>query len=162
MRYVIESVEEVFTDIDDVLNYCIDPDYHQDDDEFCDWINELYSGAYIAGTFYSAFDILDGCDVYKLDQLRTEYCRDANDRDRDEARQELLDAEPGDTIEIQGYDVIVEDEDEQDEEVKKNFEEAMQELRMRLEQDKIEKNKQEEEDRKIENDLLSTLQIVGG
>ena len=129
-------------DIDEVINYCISSEYHDmNDDEFEEWVDDNYDGVSIAGYSYSAYEILDKFN--NLDAVESEYCEYATNNDRENAEYELRHANPGETIYIQGYSVICEDEEEPGEDT--DGDEAMdaiQVLRMEIQKQKEENEKE--------------------
>ena len=155
MTYIVDG--EVFHDVDDVLDYCIDADYHWDDDDFESWVNDNYDSVYINGVTYYPYDILREADDGNLDDLRNDYCESCNENDRDNYEWELERASDGDTIYVQAYTVRVKDDENYDDNT--NAEEALQLIRERLDSEKEEQKKAEEEKRKEE---LELMQIIGG
>jgi len=108
MFYYVEEDERYFDDAEEAVDFCIDDDYHEDDDYFEEWVNEIYDGIEIAGTFYYPYTILDNCDTSALYDLQREYCEQQNDNDRDEAIAELSNhAKPGTVVYVQGYTIRV-------------------------------------------------------
>ena len=87
MKYKVE--DRIFDDIEDVLDYCIESDYHSDDDYFEEWVNERYT----------AYEVLD--QGYSLDNLLDDFCEQQNENDWDDARYELNHADVGDEVECQ-------------------------------------------------------------
>jgi len=102
MYYKIDGEDEIYTDIDSVIEHCIDPDYHWDDDYFEDWVNDYFGYIDIREARFTAYDILSNMDEYLFDELRKEYCKAEDENDEDEARYELEKAVGGDKIYIQG------------------------------------------------------------
>ena len=132
MTYTTDG--EAFQDIDSVLNYCIEDDYHEDDMDFEEWVNDMYGSIDICGDTYYAYDILDHASDGNITYAKERFCEERNGNDREEAEYELRHAVPGDDIEVQRYVVHVwEDQEEDDDEV--NIE-AINECRQRLEQER--------------------------
>ena len=148
MIYKVDGNE--FETIDKVLDYCIVEDYHRDDDEFENWVNEYYNGAEIYGDYYKPYDILEALDTYSLNCLRDDYCSECNERDREDAEDELLGAKDGDTVYVQNYTVEVCDNEEAEED-----EEDIHAICERL---KKEKETKKAEETKDENDLMMLFQ----
>ena len=159
MRYRVEvygEEEPIFDTIDEVLEYCIKDDYHEDDDYFEEWVNDCYDRVTINGSTYYPYDILRELDYSNLDDLKEQYCENENENDESNARWELGRANVGDEVYVQGYCVhVIDDAPAGD----FDGDDALEILRSRLEE--IEKyNKQlNEEEKKDEQDLL---QIIGG
>ena len=110
MQYRVTDTDYITNDIDEVIDYCIHDDYHDaEDDYFEEWVNDTYDDVNIAGVTYSAYDILDKFD--NLGDVECLYCEWAEDNDRDNARYELRHASNGETVYIQGYEVVCEDEE---------------------------------------------------
>lgn len=136
MKYIVD--DETFEEVDDVIDFCMDADYHWDDDGFEEWVNELESPVQLFGCTYYVYDILRELDDAQLNELRTEYCEEANRTDEDEARHELYRASDGDVIWVQGYRVeCVEEELEDTGDT--DGDEVLIALRMKLEQQAKEK-----------------------
>lgn len=158
MRYKVETYDgyEIFNTIDEVLDYCIKDDYHEEDDYFEEWINDCYNSVTINGTTYYPYDILRELDCYALDDLRDRYCEGENENDRDDGRYELSHADVGDEIYIQGYtvyvvgDVVTRDCDGDN---------ALTVLRARLEEIETARKQLDESNKKEEQDIL---QVIGG
>ena len=161
-KYYVEDDDSVFDDIDEVINYCIDEDYHRDDDYFEEWVNDQYEYIEIYGERYWAYDILNSMADGELESLRDDYCEDQNDSDRENARYELRNANTGSTIYIQSYTIKViweEDDDEDgDDVIVCNL---IEELRAKLKEEEKLKVDQAIETHKTETDLMKMFQIVG-
>lgn len=152
--------DRVFDDINNVFNYCIEDNYHKDDDYFEEWLNESYSSVTIAGCTFYPYDILRQCDYYTFEQELDHYCEQQNEDDIERARYELEHADAGDEVEIQNQTVeIIIVPDEEDEEVEEIHVDTIEELRIRLEQNRMIKEEAVKEAKKNEFDLL---QIIGG
>jgi len=146
-----------FDDIDDVLDYCIEDDYHEDDDgAFKDWVNNEYSGVSINGEYYEAYDIVEALNSYDLDNLREQYCDEMNDSDKGEARWALEHASDGDYVYVQSYTVHVYNDNSGD----YDGDEELENLRERLSQDNVAKIEKEKEEKKNENDIMNILQVI--
>jgi len=163
MKYIIQETGEEFTDIEAVLRYCIEEDYHEYDDYFEEWLNDLEESATIGGHTFTAYEILNGCDDDMLNDFRNDFCERMNEDDEEEARRELNRADDGDVVEIQRYSVTVVDDEYEDEDAGDyDGDDALFALRVRLEQDKEINEAQKAEEEKTENDLMNMFQIVGG
>ena len=151
--------DDVFHDIDAVLDYCICEDYHSDDyDEFEEWVNDAYGFIAIAVERYYAYDILDKLDENTLDSLRDDYCESENDRDREDARYELEHADPGDRVECQGYTSHVEEEQEEQEEPDND---VIETTRANLEAERVREIEEQETEINAENEYLKMFQVIG-
>lgn len=157
MKYIVDD-ERIFNDIDEVISYCIDDDYHADDDYFVEWVNDSYSSVTIAGRNFDPYEILEGCAEYLLDDLRSQYCEERNEDDTDEARRALSRAHDGDEIFIQSYVVRVENEENEEEDETETIT-TIETLREKLE---LEENKIDEEEEATKRGVLGILQVVGG
>jgi hypothetical protein len=155
MKYYIAEDERTYTDIDDVIEYCIHPDYHEDDDDFEEWVNDNYNGTEINGEYYSAYTILDSIDNYNLREILRIYCDEQNENDEDNARAELRCANIDDVIYIQSYTVYVMA-DDKDEET-----ETIDGLRDRLTLTAETLSKEKSDEKKTEDDLMKMFQVVG-
>lgn len=162
MKYCVD--DKTFYDINDVIEYCIDSDYHEEDDYFEEWVNDRYGSIEIYGDSYYAYDILNNCDSYALDRLRYAYCEESNDTDIDEARYDLEHASVGDEIDIQRYTVEVLDEsDDSDDDDSGDFDgDDIESVRKFVEEQRIIKEQENIEDKKNEDDLMSLFQTIGG
>ena len=161
MKYRIINEEVEFDTIGDVIDWCIDDDYHEDDDEFEDWVDEKYDTYYINGYSYSPYEIINAIDDSCISELINEYCETMNDDDRERAEDELERADIGDTVEIQGYEVEVVGKD--DDLNTGDFDgDEIGYLRERLMEDKANKNIEEEKQNKTEDDLMKMFQVIGG
>ena len=157
LKFIIEDDGKAFDNVDELLDWCIESDYHEDDDYFEEWVNEMYTGVEIAGTYYSAYDILNNADDGNLHDLLNDFCESMNDNDRENAECELRHASNGEKIYIQNYTVLVtEDEDcDGDEDVKVDIEE----LRKTVASYNASISEEEE---KNEYDIMSLFQRIGG
>lgn len=150
--------DNVFYDIESVLDYCICEDWHSDDhDEFEEWVNDAYGFIVIAGERFYAYDILDRMDESTLDSLRDDYCESENDRDRGDARYELEHADPGDLVECQGYTIHVEEEEEQEE----PDEDVIESTRANLEAERLREVEEQKTEINAENEYLKMFQVIG-
>ena len=157
MRYKVE--DEIFDDYRDAVEYCISEDYHEDDD-FEEWINDLYGSIEINGTTYWAYDIADNAgDLY---DLRREFCESQNERDRDEANYELRNATPGDEIECQSYTIEVLADEGEEETGDFDGDNELLLVRQFIEEQKALKKNQVETEKKDEEDIMSLFQKIGG
>ena len=120
MRYYIEEDEEYFYDIQDVIDHCVSEDYYSDDDDyFEEWVNDTYydQKVTIAGYEFRPYDIAREMSYHDaFDDLLREYKESMTDRDADDGYYNLEHAAAGAKVYIQGYTIIVE-EDEEEEEV---------------------------------------------
>ena len=116
MKYRVVETGDIFDNIDDVLEACIEDDYHENDDYFEEWINDCYTGVEIGGYEYSAYQILDNAG--DLDGFLEDFCESQNEADSENADWELRHAHVGTEVYIQRYtvEVIEDDEDEENEE----------------------------------------------
>lgn len=112
MKYKIVENDEIFDNINDVIDACIDEEYHEDDEYFEEWLNDMYSGVEIGNVYYSAYDILDNAGDGNMYDMQRDFCESQNESDEENARWELNRAKGGETIYIQAYTVEVIDEDE--------------------------------------------------
>ena len=160
MRYqIVEDEDEVFDSISDVVDWCIVDDWHSDDDYFEDWVNDNYSGTRINGYDYSAYDIIANVDDGNWTELKDQYCEVCNDEDRDNATRELERAEPGDEIEIQGYNVRVIADDDETEDY--DGDALIESVRARIEVEKQIVVEVTEEEKKTEDDIMKLIQVIG-
>ena len=123
MIYRVNDYDWTMDTIDEVIDWCITSDYHEDEDEFKEYINEIYCDQQIeiAGNTYYAFDVLKG-NQQEYDRLMQEYCEEQNNYDAEEARYELDRADNGEVVYIHGYKVTCIDEsgdDDGDEDVQR-------------------------------------------
>ena len=162
MKYKIEENDEVFDTIDEAIDYCIDEDWHWDDDYFEEWVNDTEDHVTINGNTYYPYDILEHCDDDNLTDLHRAYCESCNSDDADEARRELERSEPGDQVECQGYIIRVLEDYEYEETGDMDGDEALETLRKRLQEIEAANIETQENEKKTENDLLNMFQIVGG
>ena len=162
MKYRVLETDEVFDDIDDVLDFCIEDDYHEDDNyEFEDWVCKMYDGVTIAGTYYSAYTILENAEDGLLDNLLRDYCESANDSDYENGEYELKNAYAGEKIDVQAYTIRVEDDDE-DEAGDYDGDFSIETLRQSIEAQKNAYNTTSIEEKENEKDIMSLFQRVGG
>ena len=157
MRYKVD--DEYFDEIDEVLDYCIQDDYHWDDDYFEEWVNDTEDNVTINGETYYPYTILESLAPSELEDLREQFCERMNDDDRSEARWGLRNANVGDEVDLQAYTIyVVEDEncedyDDTDGDI------TLDELKQKLQDAK---RLAEEENKAEENDLMDMFQIIGG
>jgi len=164
MRYRVIEDNEIYDDIDEAIEQCIEEDWHRDDDYFESWVNDRYDYIDINGERYMAYDILDNMDYSNLDELRDDYCKDENENDRDYARYELNRGTIGVVITVHNKTIeIIEDEDEPEDEDcdEDGYLETVEDVRERLKQENEFKVEQTIQNEKEEKDLMSMFQIVG-
>lgn len=155
MRYKVVENNEIFDSIEDVLDYCIDESYHEDDDYFEEWCNNEWGSIEINGDTYWAYDILDN-DNYNRRDAMNRFCECMNDEDRDQAMYELQHASDGDEIDVQGYTVIaLEDEDYGDEPF-----DVVAACKLQLEEEQRIKEEARLKEVKDEQDLMDMLQVI--
>ena len=157
MRYKVLEDDRIFDDIDDVLEHCIDYEYHWDDDYFEEWVNENWGYITINGYDYYAYDVLDRAG--DLNSVRDDYCERCYDDDRDEAEHSLRRAEIGETIDIQAYTVEILD-DEYEVDVEEEPTNKVEEVRWYLEEQKMLEDSAAEEAKKTEENLMKLFQVI--
>ena len=160
MKYNVDG--EVFDNIDDVIEYCIDDDYHQDDDYFQEWVNEGWNGVYIAGYEYSAYDIISNADDGCVTSLLEDFCQAMNENDESDARYELDRANIGDTVYCQAYTIHVIEDDDKEETGDYDGDDALEMTRLFIEEQKILKNEALKRENKEEEDFMNIFQKIGG
>ena len=166
MYYKIDGEDEIFTDIDSVIEHCIDSDYHWDDDYFEEWVNDCYDYFEIRGVRFQAYDILSNMDEYLLDDLHREYCQAENENDECEARYELENADAGDEIYIQGQ--IVKcfeatgdyDGDKELRDGKQISSNAIENVKAYLAEQKEQETKYAAAEKEKEDELLKMFQVI--
>lgn len=157
MKYKIVDTNEVFDDIDDVIEACIEDDYHEDDDYFEEWLDEIYDGVTICGTHYSPYEILSNAGDGNLYDAQRDFCESQNESDRENADWELRHAHVGDTVYVQRYEVeVIDKETEEDDEDITDFD--IENLRRIVNEQSVEN----EEEKENENDIMSLFQHIGG
>ena len=156
MRYKIND-DQVLDDIEEVIECCIDCDYHKDDDYFEEWVNDNYDHVEINGETYMPYDIVSNLDYSNLRDMQENYCTEENENDEENARFELTHGRIGSVVWIQGNEVLIMDDEYENEEV--DSEDSMTALRVRLAQNKAILEQDIQEMKKNELDLL---QIIGG
>ena len=160
MKYIIVDQNKEFDDIDDVLDYCIDDDWHDDDDYFEEWVNDGYGHIEIAGYRFDAYDIANSCDDCCYNDLKNEFCNSMNEEDRDNARYELRNSHPGDTVEIQAYTVeVANDDEEEEEEVSYS---SLEDLKNYIMEQQTIKEQKELKEKEEEKDFMDFFQKIGG
>ena len=158
MRYRVS--DEVFDTIDDVLDYCISDDYHEEDEYFEEWVNDTEGSICICGDTYYAYDILTEMNSSALDDLRNDYCSEQNDNDRDVAQWALNRADVGDTVDCQYSTIeVIEDEDEYEED-EEDDESKLDVVRQYIEDQRMLSESEEREHKKTENDLMELFQVI--
>ena len=180
MKYRIYGEDEDYHSIEAVVDDCITGDYHGDDDYFEEWLNDLYESVEIAGRRFTAYEILDGCDGYLLNDLRNDYCEEQDENDKQNAIWDLEHAEVGDDVYIQGTRVIVLADDEEEEELEEEDEDDAELTESDLmpsgdydgDEDRIQVCRQKIEDERLriqqikaseeaeENELLNLFQVI--
>lgn len=151
--------EEVFESIDEVIEYCIDDEWHTDDDYFHEWLDNNYDGVEINGVYYCAYDIVSQAEDSNWNDLLNIFCEEMNENDKNEARMQLEQADNGEVIYIQGYSVTVCDEDDNKQPYEDFEPETIEQLRERL---KIQKELEVEEKEKLSQESMDLLQMIGG
>lgn len=161
MKYqIVEDEDEIFETIEDAVDYCISDEWHEDDDAFDEWMNDHFQGVEINGYYYSAYDIVGAMNDDNWGDLKTMYCEDCNEEDREEAIRDLYRASIGDEIEVQGYNIRVIDDDYSTGDVDGDGED-IESIRVRIETEKAQIEVEIQEEKKREDDLLKLIQIVG-
>ena len=154
MKYIVEETDAVFYEINEVIDYCISGDYHdEDDDSFEEYVNDNYEDVEIYGRTFYPYEILAEMDEDRLNDLRQDYCEYMNQCDRDNAWEELEHAAVDDVVYIQGYTVKV-----QEEEKEIDDDNTIEALRIRLaaQKEEFKQSKAQEE-----NDLKELIQVIG-
>jgi len=167
MRY--EWNDEIYDSIDNVLDAVISDDYHEDDEYFEEWVNDNYDGTSIYGEWFSAYRIVYNCNESLYGDLLSNYEEEMNDEDRDNARYELENSGPGETVYCQGecIRVIAEDEeqtdndDDNDDEIKRRVCANLDEVRQFINDQKYLEQQAAERSKQEEDDVLELFQVVG-
>lgn len=159
MRYLVN--ETYYDDIDEVINACIEDDYHEDDEYFEEWLNDEYGYITIAGQTFYAYDILNSMNDYLFDEERDEFCERMNDDDREDAQYELSHAKPGTTVYIHHSEVLcLEDEEEDDDDANYNREESLEAVRTFVEEQKLLADMKAAEEKVEEDDIMKMFQVI--
>lgn len=161
MRYHVKDTDMYFDDCEEAVDYCLDDDYHWDDEwTFKDYVNEAYGSIEICGRTFYAYEILEGIDDNLLDDLHRDFCNDENDRDREDALYDLRNADAGEEIECQSYTiVVVEDEEELNEE---DQEDCIEATRRYYDERSAIAKEIETNEKNMEKDMISLFQVIGG
>ena len=168
MYYKVLETNETYFDIDNVIDACIDEEYHTDEDDyFEEWINDRYGSIDICGDTYYAYDILS--EYGHLDYALDEYRESQNDNDRENARYELEHATDCDEVYIQAYTVKCYDDApagdyDGDEDQFYDGSETLDDLVNNIrqfydDQASLEKMKNEA-DAKVEDDMMKLFQVI--
>jgi len=158
MRYLVN--ETYYDDIDDVINACIEDDYHEDDECFEEWLNDEYGYITIAGQTFHAYDILDSMNDYLLEEERDEFCERMNDNDREDAMYDLRHAKPGDTVYIHRSEVSCVEDEEDDDDENYNREESLEAVRTFVEEQKLLADAKAAEEKVEEDDIMRMFQVI--
>ena len=159
MKYVIDGT--TYYSIDEVLDHCIEDDYHEDDSYFEEWVNDIYGKFEISGDDYYAYDILQNMNTDMLSDLKDDYCETENESDRDNARYELERADDGEIVYIQNYSVYCEEEKEEEvEETIESHEAKIEAVRVYIEEQNLLHIQAVEEEKKVEDDIMSLFQVI--
>ena len=158
MRYKVN--DKIFDSIDDVIDYCIEEDYHDATEDYFEiWVNDNYDTIYIANQRYRPYDILEN--FGDLDIVIDDYQYSMNEDDKYNAKYELERADPGDEIDCQRYTILVcEDEDANENEYVDSTA-SIEELRKYYDDRRVAENLADEEDKKVETDMMSLFQHIG-
>lgn len=159
MKYYVIDEDKYFDNYEDAIEYCINSEYHYDDDYFEEWVNETYGHIDIYGNEYYAYDILKNMDESELDNLLSSYCENENESDRENAMYEFRNASPGDTVLVQAYEIKVIDETG-DTDGDEELVDSLESVRQYLEEQSYlneQAKKQEEED---ENEVMNLFQVI--
>ena len=160
MRYHVRDTDMDFDNYEDAVDYCISDDYHWDDDwSFKDYINDSYGSIEIGGRTYYAYDIVEAFDDSMLDDLRSSWCENENENDKDEAIYDLRNAVAGDVIECQAYYIEVIEDEEEDEDINDDCIEA---TRRYYDEQTVLAKQNEITEKRMENDMISLFQTIGG
>ena len=159
MKYLVRETNEVFEDINSVLDYCIDDDYHdRNDDYFEEWINETYEDVHIGGYTYRPYDVLEA--MGDLDDFEDSYSESESDNDRDNAYWELKNGSVGEVTYCQRYSIEIIEEESGDYDGDEDIDYVEKTRQYYDEQTCLMKN-QEEEEKKNEKDLMTLFQRIG-
>lgn len=162
MRFQIkDDPESIFDDYEEAIDYCIDEEYHREDDYFEEWVNECYGSIEICGVTYSAFEIIDTFDDGNYHDVLYNYCDSENENDRDNARYELVHAHVGDEIYVQNQTIVVID-DELEEVDDETFGESLEELRARLNSENNDMQEKLATEKLEEDNLMQMFLNIGG
>lgn len=157
MRYKVCEDNKIFDSIDEVLDWCIDDNWHEDDNYFEEWVNEYYDGTTINGYEYSAYDIISEFNDGNYSDLKNDFCERMSEDDRENAEYELNNATPGGYVTIQGYEVeVLSDGDEDGDEVEFNVDD----LRKTIEDTKAAYDTATAAEKEVEDDLMSLFQTI--
>ena len=162
MYYSVCDTDQRFDEDDQesLLNYCLDLDYFEDDDDgFRDYVREQYGSVEVCGYDFDALDILES-DDYVYCEAKRDWANNELDNARDNAEYELRHATPGDTIWIGSYEVDVCEYEEEDEEEEEESDiqisiEATVNAQIELE------TKEREENKRRADSFESLFQFVG-
>ena len=158
MKYYVKESEETFDDIDEVLDACIDEYYHEDDDYFEEWVNDVYPMITVGPYEYSPYEVLDA--MNDLDGIKNDFMESQNENDRDNAYWELEHGNVGDEIYIQAYTIEIIDEESGDYDGDEDVDYVEMTRRYYDEQSSLLKY-QEEEEKKTEKDMMDLFQRIG-
>lgn len=116
MYYRIDDIQRVFDDIEDVLDYCLNIDYYLDnEDAFCEYLDEVYPRYEVAGLTLDPSDVLYHTASEAYADLKMEWAQQELDDDFERFRDILSRMDPGDEEYVNGYDVCAfEDEPEEE------------------------------------------------
>ena len=160
MQFRVLSTGYTTTDVDEVIDYCISEDFHtEDDDYFEDWVNDTYDGTEIAGVDYSPYEILKQFE--RVSDVLDSYCQHATENDYDNARYELLHADVGERIYIQDYEVICEEEVEEQGDVYDCDGDALERLREEIETERMCIETAKKMDEQEKDAYLNLFQTIG-
>lgn len=158
MKYYID--EEEFDSVEDVLDYCIEDDYHEDDEYFEEWVNTTYGSFTINGEEYWAYDIVNDEGGSNYRDLLDRYCENENDNDREKAEWELFNAKNEEEVYIQRYTVLCEEDDVKESD-DTDDDDHLAMTRSYIEEQKLLDMQKKETEKKDEDDLMKVFQIIG-
>ena len=163
MYYLVDNDEDIrFDDVSDVLDYCVNSEYYEDDaDSFNDWLDQEGT-IEVSGYEFNPSEVLHDMnyDGYRR-ELRC-WAEDRAESEREDAVYDLEHTAPGGECWICGYRVYVyDDNEEEDEEDNSEHEHIFDFARL---EEKLQQQKQEElnvsrEEEKTADDFLSVLGI---
>ena len=156
MLYVVEGTDFSSDSIDEVIDFCIEYDYHDENDSyFYEWVDEVYDSVEVAGRDYCASEIIRefGTEGDVLDSYR----ESENENDSENARFELRHAGDGEEVVIQQYTVrCYEDRGDTD------GDETLEDIRQKVEAAEKSRKEEQEKDQFSEDSYMSLFQMLGG
>lgn len=158
MYYLIDNDEDLrYDDIEEVLEYCVNVDYFEEDRDGFDEYLDCNGDVDVAGYSYSPSQVLREMGDY--DDAISDWARDQVECNWSEYRWELGRLRDGQSCYVCNYEVYAYD-DEEAEEDEEITEEVVEKIEVRVETQIQLEQETKEENKRLENEFMSVFQTL--